>query len=86
MSLILSTGAEERPSTALIQFVCGVVGKTLTALAVLHKLGKLPGDDAFMQQRPCFIYLPHTDAPASAWCPRITHAISTFPHDQGDLS
>ena len=64
MSVILSTGADERPSTALIQFMCGVVGKTLTALAVLHKLGKLPDDDAFMQQRP-----------ASSTCPTQTHPL-----------
>ncbi|DBA82426.1 TPA: Origin recognition complex, subunit 1, variant 3 [Trebouxia sp. C0005] len=58
-------------------------GKTLTALAVLHTLGNLPDAESFSKRRPAFIYLPFTDTAASAWCPRILHAIKTFPKDQG---
>lgn len=59
-------------------------GKTLTALAVLHKLVNWSDAESFSRHRPAFIYLPYSDTAASAWCPRILHAIKTFPRDQGD--
>ncbi|KAL0029138.1 hypothetical protein WJX77_009822 [Trebouxia sp. C0004] len=58
-------------------------GKTLTTLAVLHMLGNLSDAESFSKRRPAFIHLPCTDTAASAWCPRILHAIKTFPKDQG---
>lgn len=71
-------------SVVATRVLAGGAGKTLTTLAVLHILANLPHADSFSKRRPAFMYLPYTDTAASAWCPRILHAINTFPKDQGD--
>ncbi len=73
-----------RSDLLAMRVLAGGAGKTLTALAVLHTLGNLPDAESFSERRPGFMYLAHTDSAASAWCPRILHAIKTFPKDQGN--